>query len=721
MATSALVFTPLGDPSSNIRLLEIDIRDSPKRPRVTCRMRTVSLKSALPFSALSYVWGDTDERADIVVNSQLVSVTKSLEGALHCAPHLHRVQPGCSPIFFLWVDAVCIDQENPRERTAQVGLMATLYQQAECVFAWLGMEDEDPAFRALRPVIHEINRLGQDPSFKQGTIFSTLADFTWLSGHPDLCKNDVLISRDPKIQNIPTLFNARWSAINTLLSRKYWTRVWIFQEAVLAKRLILACPTSAMVFTDLGTVAIFLENLQWYLRHLPVAKPNLLGSAVWYFLRDIINWSPIVRIMRERNARKSESKPWEWVRRCALSEVGFELDATDPRDRVYGLLALTDLELKPDYEKNLSQVSIDFSTAWIKACQSSRLKPALIFLSYAGIGIFDEDPSLPSWAPNFRDQSPLKVRMMLYDANRGVFGNLTSAISIDPDNHHLITPGMEVDLVAKVHDFPQTPENDMHVSGLMKEIEGIWSIFSGKTSPPTKDSKPSTTSDKELATKKKEDVWKQVFASLYVFSIDFISRHKDGYLNGIPPLQAIFRVLWCHTMKQKVFGSTIMRGINFLKMLSVYGTRPTREENIESLGFALDDTFDATFCQKMFPIDGLEGQISAYKGSLLQEFTNWEPIGGLTEMTELNTQLSELSRSWRLVETDKGYLGLGPKGAKPGDVVTILKGAEVPVILRRNGTYFKHVGTSFILGLMDGELAGCVEDGKYSAKEITIL
>lgn len=676
------------------------------------------LKNAPPYSALSYVWGDQTERENIVVNSQLVSVTKSLESALRRAPHLRSIHPGPDPTFLLWADAICIDQGNAQERTAQLSLMTNLYQSAECVFAWLGSDDEDDAFRALRPVINEIKNIYERPGTEEGML-ATLSKLEWLSTYSNLSRNDVLVSKNPDIQNIPTLFNAAWSAINDLLSRQYWTRAWVFQEAVLARRLILACPTSAMVFTDLGTVAIALDGLQWYFRHLPVVKPEFLGSAVWYFLRDILDWQPIVRIMTERNQRYSGPSPEERFRRCALSTVGFDLCATDPRDHVYSLLALTNLDLEPDYEKSISQIYTEFSHAWLSTFQSSSMRLELRFLAYAGIGIFGEDPSLPSWVPNFRDQAQTKVKLVGGRTDENVFRPLTPSASINVDNKSLTATGVEVDAVSKVHDIPQATEKDFHISRVMQEIKNIMSAYSRMKSPVSIGGhEPSTSSSAELQTK--EDTTrdkKKHYEALYHFSVDFASRNESGYLKRMPALQAVLRVIWGQPMKQKVIGPTIMRGLNFLKFLSTFGPHSTPEENIRGLGFVLDESFDSTFHTKLFSMDEVVWPIR----SLLDEFKDWAPIGGLTEMMELEVRLGELHKSWRLVETEKGYLGLGPKGTMPGDVVTVLKGSQVPVILRRNGNHFNHVGTSFILGLMDGELAGCVEKGEFPIKEFTIL
>ncbi|KAH7165242.1 heterokaryon incompatibility protein-domain-containing protein [Dactylonectria macrodidyma] len=633
-------------------------------------MRTVPLDSAPRYSALSYVWGDPNERENIVVNSQLVSVTKNLESALRCGPDLQKIHPGPDRTFLLWVDAICIDQTNTRERVAQLSLMAKLYQDAECVFAWLGSEDRDDAFRALRPIIFEIDRIFNDPS--NGSFLEKLARLEWLENHPSLCKNDSLALNSPDISKIPSLFNACWSAINDLLTCQYWTRAWVFQEAVLARRLILACPTSAMVLTDLGAVATALDAVQMYLRIVPVVKPDFLGSAVWYFLRDIIDWKPIVHIIRERNQRDSDHLlPDEAARRCALATVGFDLHATDPRDHVYSLLALTNLEIQPDYEKSPNQVYTDFSVAWLKTCQTSRLQPELLFLAYAGVGLFGHDSSSPSWVPDFSQQSQMKVKLQHGNADQGVFGRSTPVASIHIDRKSLFAPGIEIDSISKLAERKQ----------------------------------------------KMTKTRKNYFEALYGLFVDFASRNESGYLKGILPLQAILRIIWGHPMSRKVTGPTVMRGLNFIKFLSIFGPKPTTRENLQGLGFTLDDTFDSTFHQKMFPVSNLDWNIR----SLRAEFKDWVPIGGLTEMTELEVRLGDLSRSWTLIETEKGYLGLGPKQTMPGDLVVVLKGSDVPVILRKDGCHFLHVGTSFILGLMDGELSGCVDEGEFAMEEFVLL
>jgi hypothetical protein len=57
-----------------------------------------------------------------------------------------------------------------------------------------------------------------------------------------------------------------------------------------------------------------------------------------------------------------------------------------------------------------------------------------------------------------------------------------------------------------------------------------------------------------------------------------------------------------------------------------------------------------------------------------------------------------------LIETDDGYLGVGPEGTRPGDLVCILGGSTLPILLRPTGKgQYLHVGPAYVLGFMNGE------------------
>ncbi|CAI0651342.1 unnamed protein product [Colletotrichum noveboracense] len=85
----------------------------------------------IPYEALSYVWGSSHLTHQIEVNGKELQVTVNLYIALY---HLRLLDADR----VLWVDAVCIDQNNHKERDHQVQQMGDIYRQARQVVVWLG-------------------------------------------------------------------------------------------------------------------------------------------------------------------------------------------------------------------------------------------------------------------------------------------------------------------------------------------------------------------------------------------------------------------------------------------------------------------------------------------------------------------------------------------------------------------------------------------------------
>ena len=73
-----------------------------------------------------------------------------------------------------------------------------------------------------------------------------------------------------------------------------------------------------------------------------------------------------------------------------------------------------------------------------------------------------------------------------------------------------------------------------------------------------------------------------------------------------------------------------------------------------------------------------------------------------------------------LFETKDGYFALGPKTMQNGDFICVLFGSKVPFVMRRVDDYFVLVGECFILGLMDGEAVGWLEEGLVGVQRFEI-
>ena len=137
----------------NIRLLRLLPNENEAAP-LQCELRSYSLQKlglrTHLYEALSYVWGDPDETLSICVGEVQFRVTVNLHAALsRLRDHsFERI---------IWVDAICIDQDNQTERAQQVQSMAKIYCKANRVIVWLGeaAADSDQALKEIRVAADE--------------------------------------------------------------------------------------------------------------------------------------------------------------------------------------------------------------------------------------------------------------------------------------------------------------------------------------------------------------------------------------------------------------------------------------------------------------------------------------------------------------------------------------------------------------------------------------
>ena len=204
--------SPEGSDHGALRLISID--SAPEDTNVRCRMWMASISEAARagYFALSYVWGDPADTRTITVNGLPFQATKNLVVALRQVARMHQYAAHA-----LWVDAVCINQHDVPERNAQVSMMGLIYTHACEVLCWLG--PGDGAHGSNGKTIHFVNVLGQD-----------LEDVDMHGDEPALVplKDPVYSSLIAQMDQAPLLM------AGVFRSPLYWTRVWTFQEMVLA-------------------------------------------------------------------------------------------------------------------------------------------------------------------------------------------------------------------------------------------------------------------------------------------------------------------------------------------------------------------------------------------------------------------------------------------------------------------------------------------------------
>lgn len=126
------LYEPLDQARREIRLLSIDIKNhGDEHDDIRCTIVTKSLDDVRgQHETLSYVWGQKRSDGSAHVNSQAVHLTVSLETFLREWRRRAREAKITGPPLPIWVDAICLDQKDDLELSAQVGMMSNIYQSA---------------------------------------------------------------------------------------------------------------------------------------------------------------------------------------------------------------------------------------------------------------------------------------------------------------------------------------------------------------------------------------------------------------------------------------------------------------------------------------------------------------------------------------------------------------------------------------------------------------
>lgn len=320
----------------------------------------------------------------IQCNSSPHKVTKNLFEALQA---LRLSNKTCR----IWVDSVCINQEDTDDRTNQVKRMTQIYRDALGVFIWLGLSTTTTSVAV--DLIHDLNAKG--PSLLE---YSKGVNFIG---------TEVL-----REMGLPTpTGDPQWIALDQFLSQSWFGRVWTIQEAAVSKQATVACG-QCRIHWNLLVEACYVAR-----------KANLTG------FRDILSQRGYNRVLRIGNYQHSQSghNPNMFTLEDLLCLERSAL-ATDDRDKVFSLLGLaSDIYLQgqdtiaPDYNTTAASVYIQVAS-WL-----ARRNKSLRFLGLAGALLSQGRYLLPSWVPDWSiasDIAPIDSHDMLfpYSASGGEKG-----------------------------------------------------------------------------------------------------------------------------------------------------------------------------------------------------------------------------------------------------------------------------------------------------------
>lgn len=276
------------------------------------------------YSTLSYAWSKPLPSRRILLKGLPFDISADLYQGLRSI--VRSIQDKSS--LFLWVDAICINQADDAERSAQVAIMDQIYRQCSQCIIWLGPEADgsDLAF----DLIDRVSKQAQEIAKPAPNIASMT---------PEEC--------DQAILPVAAMGNSRcWEehseALFHLFSRRYWGRLWIVQEVLLAKRKVLLCGNRSAPWADFSLFfgftkcfrdrrfySLLLDRGHSMYQLFAFAKSPQLTSGL----------SPVQGLLVSRSRK-----------------------FTDARDAVYAILSFTrDMDIMPDYTISANRLWTDLT------------------------------------------------------------------------------------------------------------------------------------------------------------------------------------------------------------------------------------------------------------------------------------------------------------------------------------------------------------------------
>lgn len=704
MANTTPIYRPLSVAKSEIRLLEISSLDN---NIVSCKLNIVSLKDNPTFAALSYVWGDPRLVEDIILDGQVISVTRNLRDALrHIRTSWLRHFPDRDPSQFrLWADAVCINQQDVAERSSQVQQMCSIFESAEVVLAWLGTESFLPS-RDSQGNLLQIGdafaffeqwsaaapaEMSQPEPYTQG-----LLDLEWLRHCPGLLAG----TADGE-------FDILFAAASAMFEMRYWRRAWIFQEVVLSRQLLLCTANRHCHFEHCLAAAGIFRRIRDAVESGEARKPDFVSDSSWAALRFYsTEFHRLGNLASARRRRLRQSS-------CDLvaSTWGAELEATDPRDHIFALLAISRLSLTPRYDNGYPARAAyrDYAVALLEVFYASPAFcdvgfTALSFLDFAGIGILVNTLNLPTWAPNFPEFSANSYRCRYrardcYNDDNDLFpSSACTGPRTRVDGYSLACQGIILDAVT----------------------------YLGEAINDERDAFPEPSSLRP--------------------AVDFINRYLSRHTrcaSGTHPLRALLCNLSGYVNDGAVDGNFLLSNMAFLCLLlhEAYQDPAFEDTELGRLCAKAPERFSRTKLGRLF-LDYL-AQILADRRINVKSWTADLVLDAFPEHISIALDFNNDSEDelpddsgnnriapqiddilvWaylsteggrRLYETSRGFMGLALPRAAPGDVLCLLKGYPSPVLLRpvKDSNRYLFVGRTHVHGLMTrDEFAAAVSSG----------
>ncbi|KAI7781002.1 hypothetical protein LA080_015345 [Diaporthe eres] len=508
------IYAPLRNDSREFRLLILEPSTDRLAP-IRCKLKQASFDNGdLKYTALSYVWADPPGTTPIIVNGVETQITLNLQAALR-----HIRQPSCAAT--LWVDALCINQENIPEKNHQVEMMREIYSGAELVIAWLGSarEDSDLAMELLAKKLEEWRPREETLAYDPDDLFEEEPGYpgsSTINGEQEDDTPASICEGDPPTlpaQSVATISSLHLSSPGPLTEYGDTCAVSVDEDEHQDERHIINQPSPSPTSQPSSTrnnsgighseyyMEDFMELIQRLSRRESLAILKLLKRGWWYrawVVQEVILAKKVVFKCGDAEVSGRKMSTWggyldtlhllsdeyDTVSRdfhpLLLLEhlknpkdmgndavdillVHSMRETTRPHDHIYGLLGVIperDRRLlgAPDYGCKVEDLFINVATKLMKEHNSLRL------LLAAGIPkLLGEESStkmnLPSWVPDWTRPWRNTNVISGIDSRSGFTGESTFQFS--EDMKELTFHGFELDKIESVKSIPAFAQGEM--------------------------------------------------------------------------------------------------------------------------------------------------------------------------------------------------------------------------------------------------------------------
>ncbi|KAK7229132.1 hypothetical protein V2G26_001302 [Clonostachys chloroleuca] len=403
------------------------------------------LASAQPYETVSYVWGLGGRCAELICNSEYLSVTQSAHDALA------RIRSPDTPRR-VWADQICINQDDVAERSQQVPLMNSIYHGSDRVLVWLGKDPNGIAPEAMK-MVRYLNTVFEDETAHQ--------TFRQQYSEELLAQN-----REP------------WIPLSKLTKLPWFSRIWIVQEIGTASSATLFWGDSQIEWDELSSAAAVL-------------------NVDYHSLRTHFQiYTPSIRYLHKRFVVPEAAHDDSHNRGNFVYELhrARHMEAKDPRDRVYAFLGHYTMQtngsalasLKPDYSRMVEEVYIDVAIRSLKDASSLILLAACQPCGSPKriARIYRRRVYVPTWVPDWRIL-PLHMFASPTTPHKAC-GDTSPRLDIDENKRLLHIIGVRVDTISRCFrtfqngDFQMQKTKRKYDSHYPTSFEEMWTKVSGQ-------------------------------------------------------------------------------------------------------------------------------------------------------------------------------------------------------------------------------------------------